>query len=203
MPLTLQQVKAAFQNAIPRRRDEFAQSVTDRLQSIAHEPQYTRRFPAEVLRMAETEVRARAELAANRVRDLLDSGWVPGLPSSVRSAFGEMYSGFDDWQKDPSSDLYQAVEASFGSVGVSAPESAIEFARRLGAVQVQASNEWTSDLDVYAAKYVDFSPTQVVGTLTAGEAATMIAPTDTIISPTPWKYDVFISHASADKIPFV
>ncbi len=141
-------------------------------------------------------------MAAERVKSVLDSGWKPERPNDVRSAFLEMYSGFDDWQKDPSSDLYQAVEAAFGNVGVHAPETAIEHARRLGAVQVQASNEWVSDLDVYAAKFVDFSPVQIGAAPAAGSAAA-VAATDSTVVTTPWKYDVFISHASVDKVPFV
>ena len=197
MPLTFDQVRAAFQSAIPRLRDDFARRVSERLKTIAHESQYTQKYPVEVLRMAEDEVRRRSTMATERIRDLLDSGWKPENPTSVRAAYGDMYSGFDDWQKDPSSDLYQAVEAAFGNVGVHEPAKAIEHARRLGAVQVQAAAEAMSGLDVYAAKYVDFTATkEQPASLTA--AATVVAATQS-----PWKYDVFISHASADKNPFV
>jgi hypothetical protein len=197
MALTVEQARAAFQSAIPRRRDEFKQSTKDRLGTIAHESQYVQKYPVEVLRMAETEVRARAALAADRVKNLLDSGWRPENPTSVRGAFLDMFARFDHWQKDPSSDLYQIVEGAFGEVGVHAPDKVVEHARRLGTVQVQASEEWMSDLDCYATKYVDFS--SLVPNVSEGleEGKSDIA--GVIVFKGPWKYDVFISHASDDK----
>jgi hypothetical protein len=107
-----------------------------------------------------------------------------------------MYARFDDWQKDPSSDLYQAVEASFGKVGVNAPDKEIEYGRRLGAVQVQAATEFMSDLDIYAARFVDFASKGEKAVQSVDLAASAMFSAQ-------WKYDAFISHASEDKIPFV
>lgn len=197
MALTFPQVREAFQSAIPRMRDEFARRVSERLKTIAHESNYPQKYPAEVLRMAEDEVRARSAIATQRVKDLLDSGWVPENSTSVRQAYSDMYGGFNDWQKDPSSDLYPAVETSFGSVGVHDKATSVEYVRRLGAVQVQAAAEAMSDLDVYAARF----KTLAVSTLATQSLA--VTATAVVAAQSPWKYDVFISHASPDKENFV
>lgn len=195
MPLTVAQVRVAFQNAIPRRRDDFALKIRGRLATISRESQYVQRYPVEVLRIGEEEVRERSAMATSRIKQLLDSGWKPENPTSVRAAYGDMYNGFDDWQKDPSSDIYNAMEAASENVGIRAPEQVIEHARRVGTVQVQAAAEAMSDLDVYAARYVDFDAPRI-------ERVTFEAAA-TVVADIPWKYDVFISHASPDKIPFV
>ena len=77
MPLTIEQLKDAFQSAIPRRRDEFAQKLKERLRSIAYEAQYPQKYPIEVLQMAEIEIRERNRIANERIKQLLDSGWRP------------------------------------------------------------------------------------------------------------------------------
>jgi hypothetical protein len=197
MALTFLQVREAFQSAIPRMRDDFARRVSERLKTIARESNYPKKYPAEVLRMAEDEVRARSAIATQRVKELLDSGWVPENSTSVRQAYGDMYVGFNDWQKDPSSDLYPAVEASFGKVGINDKAASIEYVRRLGAVQVQAAAEAMSDLDVYAARFKTAAE-PAVATQTIAVTATAVA-----TAQSPWKYDVFISHASPDKETFV
>jgi hypothetical protein len=193
MPLEFEQVRAAFHNAMPRRRDDFALAVADRLRAIAHEAGYVQKFPLDVLRIAETEMRARNEIAAQRIKQLLESGWKPTAPRTVTGAFIEMFTGFDDWQKDPSRDLYDKVSASFGNVGVHSPENETRNIRRLSQVQVQASNEQMSDLEVYAATYLDrtfiHAPSPSLQT--------------TVEHLNQWPYDAFICHASEDKLPFV
>lgn len=195
MPLTIELARAGFQNSIPHRRKQFEGNVKERLRSIAHEAQYQSRYPSEILQMAEKEVRERHLMASERVKQLLDSGWRPSHPSGVRSAFIDMFTSFDDWQKDPSSDLYHAVEAAFGEVGSRAPDHALVNARQLGTAQVQAANECVSDLECYAGakRYVDFS-----APCTADVNATV-----QVTNEGPWQYDAFISHASEDKVPFV
>ncbi len=144
--------------------------------------------------MAEKEVRVRTADAADKVKSLLESGWQPEAGYSIRAAFSAMFSDFRDWQKDPSSDLYAAVEKAFDAVGRHDPEQAIVNARRLGEVQVQAFNAAASGLDVFGARYVRVEPPA-----TQRPAATF----ENQEPSTPWAYDVFISHASADKEPFV
>lgn len=132
MALTPDQARAAFQNAIPRQRDEFEQKVRDRLLAIVHEANYPLKYPLEVLEMAQAEVRSRHKAAAFRVKQLLDSGWRPnsGHANALRTTFIDMFAGFDHWKKDPSSDLYHRVEAAFGEVGHPAHE--LKHQRALG-----------------------------------------------------------------------
>lgn len=195
MPLSIAQIQAAFQNAIPRRRDEFAQSIRERLRTITFETQYPQRYPVEVLRMAEAELRERNKIAAERVKQLLDSGWRPENPTSVRAAFGDLFRDFDTWEKDPSLDLYRAVSAAFNEVARNDPSDALIHERRLGEVQVQAVNEYVSDLEVYSAT---LASTQVSPIVASGTR-----PGEMPRPPGPWTHDVFISHASEDKDPFV
>ncbi|MGA3037438.1 MAG: hypothetical protein ABSE64_08105 [Vulcanimicrobiaceae bacterium] len=195
MPLSIQQVRTAFQDAIPRRRDDFERRVNDRLASIVHERLYAERFPGEILQFAIEEVRARTLLAADRVKELVASGWRPENATGVRSAFYEMFAGFDHWEKDPSSDLYRAVEGAFDKVGVHDPQRTIDNVRELGAKQVQISNECMSDLDVFAARYIDAGALPRPTTIMAAGSGRVTLP--------PWKYDAFICHASEDKASFV
>ncbi len=142
--------------------------------------------------MAQEEIRARAKLAADRIKQLIDSGWNPDLPSGVASAFNDMYSGFDDWRKEPSRDLTEAVECSFGAVGRNDPEQARINALELGGTQVQTMNEHTSDLEFYYAAHGSPAPTPTAQSLSP-----------TVTKPNGYEYDAFISHASEDKETFV
>ena len=195
MPLTLEQVKSAFHDSIPHRRDEFSKTVRQRFTSMTREAQYQLRYPAEVLAMAEAEIHERHRLAHERIKQLLDSGWRPENPTSIRSAYTELFTGFDDWRKDPSSDLYYAVKSSFAEVGLAPSDKEIQNVRRLGTVQVDAGNEYVSDLVVYAARYTDFS------NVPQGMPATS-APAKRP-DEARWSYDAFVSHASEDKESFV
>jgi len=54
------------------------------------------------------------------------------------------------------SDIARAIGATVG-----APDKSVENARRLGAVQFQAANEWMSDLDCFAAQFSDVPCSEV------------------------------------------
>jgi hypothetical protein len=190
MPATPADVKAAFQNAIPNRRDEFERRINARLKSIVHEDGYVRLYPKEVLVMASDELRARITIAADRVKQLINAGWTADQMVTVRNVFLECFGTFDRMDKDPQSDLYRAVEAAFTEVGApyDTPQAIVN-ARRLSEVQVQASTEFLSDLELY---YAERHPTTVVPTNTSDERAVADAVAH-------WKTDAFICHASEDK----
>lgn len=147
--LTPEKARIAFQNAIPRMRQDFARRVRARLRSIAHENQYALAYPNEVLEMAQQEMRSRIALAATRVKALLDSGWRPDTQTTIRTTFLEMFNGFDHWEKDPRTDLEHAVENSFSDVGRHEPAAAQSLKLALGKTQVEAMNEHESDLEFY------------------------------------------------------
>jgi hypothetical protein len=197
MALTIEQVKEAFQNAMPRRRDEFEEAFEDRFKAVQNESNYQGKFIADILRLAKAETRKRSDIATTRIEQLLDSGWKPEFANGIMSAYIALYSGFDHWKKDPTSDLYGLVKASFSKVGLADSNLEIDYGRRLGSVQVEASNEAVTSLVVYAGKYVDFAPAQ-----NAAESFDAGARVGYAIPPN-WKYHVFISHASPDKEPFV
>ena len=194
MPMTFAIARAAFQNSVPARRDQFARQVKARLKSISHESNYILRYPDEILEMAEVELRERSALAAARLRQRIDSGWIPENANSVSVALGDLYNGFDSWTKDASSDLYAAVEAAFHDVGRTDHEAMQQNVRRLGQVQVQTHNEFASALEADAA-----SKRRELNSL-SGAATPKL---ETKPNSLQYQYDVFICHASEDKETFV
>ena len=189
MSLTIEQARAGFQTAIPRMRDEFEARVNEgRVFGQFSTPMA---LADGVLLLAGTEVRARAKLAAFRVKQLLDSGWRSEHVNGVTGAFLDMYSIHDHWRKDPSSDLYSIVEHFFELVPAELRSNAIHPRRLVGEYQVEASNEEMSDLVCYAAQYGIFSN------------ATTIPSAQAVLDRIQPHFDVFVSHASEDKIGFV
>jgi hypothetical protein len=51
-------------------------------------------------------MRARSDIAAQKIKQLLETGRKPSARRTVTGAFIEMVTVFDDWEKDPSRDLY-------------------------------------------------------------------------------------------------
>ena len=207
MPATPADVKAAFQDAIPHRRDAFARRIQERLGTIVHEDQYVQRFPLEVLSMAQDELRERFQLAAERVKQLIRTGWTADQMITVRKVFLDCFGTFDRMDKDPQTDLYHAVEGAFGKVGVHNPAQATMNHRQLSEVQVQASTEFLSDLELYYAEHhpepaqepqssVSEEPLPpITGTLSVTlDDVTVVAEAVLI-----WQHDVFISYASEDE----
>jgi hypothetical protein len=208
MSVTPASVKAAFQDAIPHRRDEFARRVEGRLRTIVHEDQYVQRFPFEVLLMAEDELRERIKLAAERVKQLIISGWTEAEMVNVRKVFLDCFGTFDRMDKDPQSDLYRAVEAAFESVGQHNPAQATMNHRRLSEVQVQAATEFLSDLELY---YAERHPEPAQNQPQIPSTAQPLKPVTGTLSVTlddaavvaeavaSWQSDVFISYAFEDR----
>lgn len=149
MPLTPTAIKNAFQDAMPHRRADFARRIKRlRLETLRADPFLTQ-YPADVLDLAETELRQRIELAASRVKQLINSGWTADPMNSVRKAFLDCFGFFDDMEKDPQSDLYRAVEAAFGYVQESDSPKRTKNYKRLSRVQVDTATACLSDLEVY------------------------------------------------------
>jgi hypothetical protein len=148
--LTPEKAKEAFLASIPRRRSEFARRVDERRRTIAHETGYVARYPQEVMRFAEEEVRVRHQAAAERVKAVLDSGWIPQNPSLVRGAFTDCF-GFQDFREDPFSDVYDRVVRAYEEVGQPVP-AGVHPKRDLGEIQSAIAKECVSDLEMYVAK---------------------------------------------------
>lgn len=148
--LTPDQAKTAFLATIPRRRAEFARRIDERRRTIAHESGYVARYPKEVMLFAEEEVRARHDLAAERIKAVLDSGWTPPHPTAIRSAFTGCFQ-FADYREDPFSDIYERVVLAYEEVGQPVP-AGVHPKRDIGEVQVQVVKECLSDLEMYVPK---------------------------------------------------
>lgn len=148
-----EQVKKAFQDAIPARRDAFEQAVRALHWRLTHsDDQYPTHYPRDVLLLAEKEMRDRNELAAERIKGLLESGWTPSGTASIQSVFTNMFSGYNHYKKDASKDLYDRIDESFGDVGRYAPTEQDASRQRLGEVQVQSAEACISDLEAYHVK---------------------------------------------------
>ena len=96
-------------------------------------------------------------MATEKIRELLDSGWKPENEGSVHMAYLALYSGFNHWKKTQPRIYMMPSKTSFHRMAYSRKSEENEYVRRLGAVQVEATEEAVSNLIVYAAKYVDFS----------------------------------------------
>ena len=142
--------------------------------------------------MASAELRARIKLAADRVRQLIDSGWAADQMTTVRKVFLDCFGTFDRWDKDPQTDLYHAVEGAFAQVGQDNPAQATMNYRRLSQVQVDTANEFLSDLELYYAERHPSAPQVTPETATADAVAVAEAVSH-------FQVDAFVSYASEDK----
>jgi len=135
---------------MPRRRADFARRIDDRRRTIAHESGYVQRYPLEVMRFAEEEMRSRNHAAAGRIKELIDSGWTPPNPTAVRAAFTACFQ-HSDYREDPFSDIYERVEKAYEEIGQPVPQG-VSLRSDIGDVQVQVVNECLSDLEMYVPK---------------------------------------------------
>jgi hypothetical protein len=170
-------------------RDEFEERIEECRASGSI--QTAASYADAVLRLAGKEARARGKLAALRVKQLLDSGWRTDFVNGVIGAFLDMYSQHDHWRKDASSDLHSAVERAFANVPMDQRSSPLHPGRLVGEYQVESSNEEMADLICYAARYDIFSN------------ATSVPSAQAVLERIQPHYDVFVSHASEDKVGFV
>ena len=108
--LTTEQVRNAFRNAIPARQGAFKLVVADANRTRMRRSDMKTWYPQEVLRLAKEEARVRLSMAADKVRALIDSGWDPDPMHTIRSVFGDMFSAALGMDKDPYTDLNNAIE---------------------------------------------------------------------------------------------
>jgi hypothetical protein len=148
--LTPEHAKTAFLASIPRRRAAFARRIDDHRRTIVHENGYVGRYPKDVMLFAEEEVRERHHDAANRIKTVLDSGWIPPDPTAIRSAFTGCFQ-FTDYQEDPFSDVYERVVRAYDEVGQAVPPG-VNPKLDIGQVHVQAVKECLIDLEMYMPK---------------------------------------------------
>jgi hypothetical protein len=193
MLLTPAAIKDAFQDAIPNRRDEFARQVKRLRNALLRGDPHLRRYPSEVLELAEAELRARIELASTRVKQLINSGWKADGMNSVRQAFLDCFGMYDRMDKDPQSDLYNIVENAFNFIQEPNAVQARKNHYRLSEVQVNTATACLSDLEVYYAERLGMASTTTDAAL--AEDKKVVAQS----VANQGKYDVFICHASEDK----
>lgn len=140
-------------------RSEFAARLDAFRQRIFHDSDYMRKYPIELFRLAEQELRSRNREAEERLRRLLDSGWKPSHPTAISAALRDCFA-FSDYTQDPSSDLYACVEKMYSDIGLAEPAGEESPRRRLGRAQVEAAQEAVLNLETHVVK--ETPPTFVV-----------------------------------------
>ncbi len=155
---TLDDARRAFQDSIPERQDAFREAVVEAWQAAQHKDTIKQWYPNEVLKLAREEARKRLEMAAARVKDLLDSGWEPTTMEPVDHALREMFARYNDMRKNAYNDLENAVAGAVIDVeGFYPPDQpddrrGSEMLRKFSQTWVEASKQHFSDLHVYRPK---------------------------------------------------
>lgn len=167
--LTPEATKKAFQSLIPRMRADFEARITAYRETIFRDSQYMRKYPADILRLAQEEARARHRAAEERVERLIRSGWKAPHPTAIAAVYRECFS-FSDFRYDPFSDLYERVDAAYTEIGQVEPNPG-DLRRRLGQAQVDAANEAISNLETLVLEE-EYAPVPVVVHGTVGSIQT-------------------------------
>lgn len=155
--LTPEMAKEAYQSAIPERREKFEHSAQKCLAEAAHKDFIQQYYTTEIMRLAKAELRTRLEMAATRVKQMIDSAWTPTTMDSVRSVYGNMFAQFNHWNRNTFDDLTSKVSGAFGTIGLpSAKQQHNIYCLEFSQYQVDVSTEFTHDLEFYmAAKQPD------------------------------------------------
>jgi hypothetical protein len=143
--LTPEKIKTAYLASLPNRRRAFNSAVRRRHTEAAHETMYMLHYPQQILAMAEDEIRARHALAAQGVRNFLDSGWPLPSDSSVRKMFVDVLS-----DQESLSDLEALVRDAFVvDIGRNDPPQMQANLTQFDAVRRESEDEFISALDCH------------------------------------------------------
>ena len=148
--LTPETARAAYQNALPARREAFKRLAHQCLLDASHKNNIAQWYLEELMRLAQDEVRARSQIASQRIEQLIDSGWTPGDGRTVDSVYRDMFTNVPDYDRESFSDLYGYIDSAFDKVGLSSTlDQKNAYRRRLGQAQVDAAKEFTTHLDAH------------------------------------------------------
>ncbi len=150
--LTPEKAREAYQSAVPARREEFEQIAAKCLRDAAHQNDPQRTYVVWIMREAKKELRLRLQMAADRVKQLIDSGWVPQGAERVDSVYRDMLSSANHWNRDSFSDLYGVVNGAFEKVGLAPTEEQYQiYALELSQYNVDVATEFTHDVEFHMA----------------------------------------------------
>lgn len=142
--LTPETAREAYQSAIPNRREVYRHA--------AHGVARDARYLLETMRLAKEELRLRLQIAADRVKQMIDSGWTPQEGVTVASAYGDMFGSYNNANRNSFDDLYNIINSALDPVGIANKAHhqrlySLEFSQ----YQVDVSTEFTHDLEFYMA----------------------------------------------------
>jgi hypothetical protein len=149
----IERARRSFLADVYSMRDDFALKYREKLRSIAFEHDYQRRFPVEVVQLAQAEVRKRIEAARTNIAAALDAGWRPTSLASINTMLSWFFSP-ERHDEHLSSDLYAFVVSSFSDVGRHDPEGETRHKLQLGHAESRACEGAVESLELIAvAKY--------------------------------------------------
>jgi len=150
-PLTIADIREAYQSQIPNRRFEFERTLRALKDKCSGEGCLFTRFISEVASAGIAEMRARNLAAKACLQAMVDSGWRPKNPTEIDSAFGDLFSSYNSWERESFSDLYSAVEDAYAGIGNNGPDLRTEYHHQIRNAQVAVYRECVSGLKLYAA----------------------------------------------------
>lgn len=121
----------------PQMRSRFAERLRQtKLQFQRADLLFSLEYPRAIYELTESEIRKRADAAADSLKQAMDAGWLPS-EDELRQTFTDCFNPMD-YSEDSFSDLKQAVAAFTGELGQPHDtEVQVRFARRIGEVQAQ------------------------------------------------------------------
>jgi hypothetical protein len=142
--LTPDRAREAYQSAIPNRREEY--------RLAAYQVPRDASYLIETMRLAKEELRRRLEMAADRVKQMIDSGWTPQKGETVAHVYLDMFSQYNNMNRNSFDDLYNVVNSAFDNVGIG-DKAKVQtlYSREFAQYQVDVSTEFTHDVEFYMA----------------------------------------------------
>lgn len=142
--ITPEMAREAYQSAIPNRREEYRHTV----HSVPRDGHYL----VTMMRVGKEELRFRLQMAADRVKQMIDSGWSPQGVETVASIYRDMFMLYNSANRNSFDDLYHAINSALDNVGVANKvERQRLYSLEFGQYQVDVSTEFTHDLEFYMA----------------------------------------------------
>ena len=104
------------------------------------------------MRVTKAELRLRLKLAADRITQMIDSGWTPHESQSIRSVYVGMFAQYNTANRNSFDDLYDIINYALDKVGIAnRAENQRLYSLEFGQYQVDVSTEFTHDLEFYMA----------------------------------------------------
>ena len=96
------------------------------------------RYIHDVARLAKQELRVRFDAATRLVEKLIDDGWEPTTADTVEGVYQSLFTGFSAANRDPITDLMNAVGIVYGDLAGNTADIRAAFDREFQEAQVDA-----------------------------------------------------------------